>query len=382
MKKLAIVGILATVICFLLAFQRTGGPRDIPGNAFLDSIRALYQRPSKEWPRPFVDDSIRWQELTALPVSPYSRDSSLKEMAGLGKYLFFDPRLSGSNQISCASCHEPELGWSNGRTVGIGHDHQLGSRNVPSLFNAWYFKKFFWDGRADSLEQQAVAPISNELEMHEFPGKLEEELAEIPYYKEKFAQVFGKKAGISLNHIMKAIATYEKTISSRSAAFDLFMIGRYGAMTDQQVWGLHLFRTKARCMNCHNGPMFTDQEFHNIGLSYYGRKFEDLGLYKITHKKEDVGKFKTPSLRDVALTRPWMHNGLFDDLQGIVNLYDIGGARTKRKAEQVADTLFPETSPILKPLQLTKEEKEAVVAFLHSISSNTSYRVPRPVLPN
>ncbi|MFT3824430.1 MAG: cytochrome c peroxidase [Chitinophagaceae bacterium] len=381
MKKLVIVGSLATIVCCLLAFQRTETPQSVISSYFYDSLRALYERPVKDWPGPFVDDSIHWKELSALPASPYSKDSSLKDIVELGKYLFFDPRLSGSNQISCASCHEPELGWSNGRTVGVGHDHQLGTRNVPSLFNAWYAKKFFWDGRADSLEQQAVAPISNDLEMHEFPGKLEDELANVPFYKEKFTQVFGKKHPVTINHIMKAIAMYERTITSRPSPFDAFVTGKYTAMTDQQVWGLHLFRTKARCMNCHNGPMFTDEGFHNIGLAYYGRKYEDLGLYNITRKKEDVGKFKTPSLRDVALTRPYMHNGLFEDLEGIVNIYNVGGARTKRKPEQANDTLFPETSAILKPLQLTKEEKEAVVAFLHSISTSTSYRVPRPALP-
>ncbi|UYQ94480.1 cytochrome-c peroxidase [Chitinophaga horti] len=380
MKKMLVLSGIALVMFAGYAFTGTTMPDEPLAQSYLDSIRSLYARPVAEWPRAHVDDSIQFEEMAVLPPSPFAEDSSLKEMAALGKMLFFEPRLSGSNQISCATCHEPELGWSNGRTTGIGHDHALGERNVPSLFNVWQYKSFFWDGRVNSLEKQVLAPLSNDIEMHELPGALGEELARIPEYKQRFKSVFGGKT-IELEHVAEALAMYEKTITSRRAPFDAFVSGRYNAMSDQQVLGMHIFRTKARCMNCHNGPFFTDNKFHNIGLAYYQRKFQDLGLYNITHKKEDVGRFRTPSLRDVALTRPYMHNGLFDDLEGIVSLYNAGGARTKRKDSQIGDTLFPETSTILKPLGMTVQEREAVVAFLHAISTSTSYRVPRPQLP-
>lgn len=365
------------------AFTTPPTPDDkrIAWKSFSDSLRKWYQAPVDKWPRPVTDSSIQWVELGPLPESVIAGDSSLRPMVELGKFLFFDPRLSGSNQISCATCHEPELGWTNGRTTGIGHDHVAGSRNVPSLFNIGHLRDFFWDGRSPSLEQQAVAPISNDVEMHELPGQLEEELAAIPLYRKKFKEVFSTEQ-IHLDQITKAIATFEKSITSRKAPFDLFLEGKFKTMSDEQVYGLHIFRTKAGCMNCHNGPLFTDQQFHNIGLSYYGRKFEDFGRYAVTKRKEDVGKFRTPSLRDVMLTRPWMHNGLFDDIDGIINLYNAGGARPKPRNEQLKDSLFPTTSVLLKPLGLSAEEKKALAAFLQAISSNTSWRMPRPVYGN
>jgi cytochrome c peroxidase len=344
----------------------------------LDSIRRWYEQPIEKWPIPLVDASVNWKELGVLPASVLSRDSAAQPLVALGKLLFFDPRLSGSNQISCATCHEPELGWSNGRTTGIGHDHRSGNRNVPSLFNIGHFKEFFWDGRSPSLEKQVMAPLSNELEMHELPGALEEELLRIPLYRNEFKKVFGTST-IHLDQITQAIAAFEKSITSKKSAFDLFLEGRFSAMSDEQVLGLHVFRTKAGCMNCHHGALFTDQKFHNIGLSYYGRKFEDLGRYQVTGEKEDVGKFRTPSLRDVMLTRPWMHNGLFDDMEGIINLYNAGGARPQPREDQKNDTLFPTTSPLLKPLGLSLEEKKALVAFMEAISSKTPHRMPRPI---
>lgn len=344
----------------------------------LDSIRKWYEQPIEKWPQPLVDTAVEWKELEVLPASVLSRDSAAQSLVALGKLLFFDPRLSGSNQISCATCHEPELGWSNGRTTGIGHDHRSGNRNVPSLFNIGHFKEFFWDGRSPSLEKQVMAPLSNELEMHELPGALEEELLRIPLYRNEFKKVFGTST-IHLDQITQAIAAFEKSITSKKSAFDLFLEGRFSAMSDEQVLGLHVFRTKAGCMNCHHGALFTDQKFHNIGLSYYGRKFEDLGRYQVTGEKEDVGKFRTPSLRDVMLTRPWMHNGLFDDMEGIINLYNAGGARPKPREDQKNDTLFPTTSPLLKPLGLSLEEKKALVAFMEAISSKTPHRMPRPI---
>ncbi|MOA19415.1 Methylamine utilization protein MauG precursor [compost metagenome] len=143
---------------------------------------------------------------------------------------------------------------------------------------------------------------------------------------------------------------------------------------------MHLFRTKARCVNCHNGPLFTDNQFHNLGLTYYGREYEDLGRYEVTKLPEDVGKFKTPSLRDVMRTRPWFHNGLFDDMDGVLNMYNNGMPQPKPKPEQENDPLFPKTSPHIKKLGLTKEERDAVVAFLDAISSSP-FRILPPDLP-
>ncbi|EIM73104.1 methylamine utilization protein [Nitritalea halalkaliphila LW7] len=146
------------------------------------------------------------------------------------------------------------------------------------------------------------------------------------------------------------------------------MAGKQERMSDEALWGLHLFRTKAHCINCHNGPFFTDQKFHNLGLHFYGRTHQDLGRYAVTGDPADVGAFKTPSLRDVAFTAPYMHNGLFPHLEGVLNMYDAGMARPKPRPEFADDPLFPETSELLVKLSLTGAEKRALEAFLRSIS--------------
>ncbi|WP_295129254.1 cytochrome c peroxidase [uncultured Chitinophaga sp.] len=382
MKKVWIVGAIIAIAYTNIYFIHQGGNNYYANLA--DSLRIAYSQNPSLWPKADVDDSVAYHEIAMLPESPYfdraRTDSVFAARVELGKMLFFDPRLSGSNQISCGTCHEPEMGWSNGRSTAVGHDHQVGARNVPTLVNAWAAKSFFWDGRVNSLETQAMAPISNDIEMHMLPGQLPEKLGAIKGYRDLFRKAFNTKE-ITMEQVSDALADFQRTISSRRGRFDAFMSGNYKAMSDQEILGMHLFRTKARCMNCHNGPYFTDSEFHNLGLHYYGRdKYEDFGRYNITHKKEDVGKFKTPTLRDVAITRPWMHNGLFDDLGGIINLYNAGGSRPKPRPHVANDPLFPTTSAMLKKLDLTEVEKEAIVAFLHTLGT-TSYRINRPDLP-
>lgn len=346
----------------------------------IDSLRKWYSLSPDKWPSPFIDKGVKFSELGKLPDPPFTeRTDSVKEIAFLGKVLFFDPRLSGSNQISCSSCHAPDLNWTDGRQVAVGHDHMANNRNTPTLENIWFFKKLFWDGRAESLEEQAVSPISSDIEMHQDFKSLPKELKKIKGYTPLFSKAYGD-GKISENRILKALAVYQQTIVSRKADFDYFLDGNQKRMSDQQIFGLHLFRTKARCMNCHSGPLFTDGDFHNAGLAYYGRKYEDLGLYNITHKAEDVGKFRTPGLRNVLRTRPFFHNGLFDNIDGVMNMYNAGMPRTKRKPEQLNDPLFPETDVLLKPLGLTKEEKDAVIAFLESITTEP-WKVHPPELP-
>ncbi|RAV28492.1 hypothetical protein DN748_12790 [Sinomicrobium soli] len=160
----------------------------------------------------------------------------------------------------------------------------------------------------------------------------------------------------------------------------MFIQGDTSRLSDREVLGLHLFRTKARCINCHNSPLFSDNKFHNTGLTYYGRKYEDLGRYGHTGKKEDVGKFRTVTLREVARTAPYMHNGIFPHLRGVINLYDAGMPRPVRKPHQQRDSLFPETSPLLKKLHLTDDEKLSLRAFLLTLTSRARREAP-PGLP-
>ncbi|MFP4293565.1 MAG: cytochrome-c peroxidase [Cyclobacteriaceae bacterium] len=375
-KKLILI--FALLVFLLSTAWRLAGSG--PGEDFFLELRKLYSRPISEWPRPSIDPGVEWEELGVVPSSPVARDTMLQPIAALGKVLFFDPRLSGSNQISCSSCHDPELNWTDGRSVPIGHDHQQGKRNTPSLLNVWTQKSLFWDGRAGSLEEQALSAIVNPLEMHQDLELLPEELNRLEGYRQLFQEVYGKPS-ITKEEILHALGIFQQTITSRRSKFDRFIEGQYTALSDQALWGLHLFRTKGRCMNCHNGPLFTDQQFHNLGLTYYGRKYEDLGLYNISKKPEDVGKFKTPGLRDVMRTRPWMHNGLFDNIEGVLNMYNAGMPQPKPKEGQEQDPLFPKTSPLIRKLDLSLKERDAIIAFLESIST-VSYRINRPVPPH
>jgi cytochrome c peroxidase len=376
MKKVILFITVAFIFLLHISFNQAEENFD---HITADSLRLIYSKPPGQWPKPSIDPGIKWEELDILPPSPLPKDS-LKTMVELGKVLFYDPRLSGSNQISCISCHAPEMNWSDGRKVSLGHNQAANSRNSPSLENVWSVKKLFWDGRANSLEDQLTGPISSDIEMHQEIKKLPAKLSKIKGYSPLFLAAFGDKK-ITGPKIAKALATYQLSFTSRKSDFDYFLEGNKKRMTDQQIEGLHLFRTKARCMNCHNGALFTDGDFHNLGLSYYGRdKYEDLGRYTVTKKPEDVGKFKTPGLRNVLRTRPWFHNGLFDSIEGVLNMYSNGMPQPKRKPEQINDPLFPTTDPLIKRLDLTKEEKAAIIAFLNAITTEP-WGISNPVLP-
>lgn len=344
-----------------------------------DSLRQLYSRPISQWPKPNIDAGISYIEFAALPADSswllVDKDPKVK----LGQLLFFDPRLSQSNQISCSSCHDPEIGWGDARRVSLGNDHLLGSRNTPSLLNISIHKSFFWDGRSGSLEDQALNPIGTHHEMNMDPMKLPLKIASINGYKTHFKAAFGSEE-VTMPKILESIATFEKIIKSRQSKFDRFLHGNYKAMSDQEIAGLDLFRGKARCMNCHYGPYFTDEKFHNIGLSYYGRKYEDLGRYVVTKDPKDVGKFRTPILRDVMKTSPWMHNGLFDNIIGLINVYNSGMHQLDNKNKNPLDPLYPKTDSILQPLNLTESEKENLASFLNAITA-TQYKMHRPELP-
>lgn len=346
----------------------------------IEKLRKTYSSGDiSQWEKPELDEEViaDFQDIGVLPKIIFPENNPYSEAKKeLGKMLFFDPRLSKSKQISCASCHDPELAWGDGRTISYGHNRQTGKRNSPSLLNIGYHSVFFWDGRAASLENQALGPITDPVEMAATETISIKNIKKIKGYKPYFREAFGDEK-ITIERILKAIATYERTITSKKSKFDSFIEGKSDIFTDEEVIGLHLFRTKARCINCHNTPLFSNQKFHNVGLSYYGRTFEDLGKYNITHKKEDVGKFKTPSLREIGRTAPYMHNGLMPNLEGIIEMYNAGMPRVKPKENQKNDSLFPVTDPLLKKLNLTKKEQNALKAFLLTLSSSPR----REILP-
>ncbi|UZR97118.1 cytochrome-c peroxidase [Chondrinema litorale] len=371
MKKIFLISIIAYS---LFSFNRYYSLKDTPEN-----LRELYNSSPEKWPKPNIDNGVLFSELGPLPKMGYPKDNLYsREKNQLGKMLFFDPRLSKSGSIACASCHDPELGWADGRPQSFGHARRKGNRNSMSIINTGYYSSLFWDGRASNLEEQLLFPIQDHSEMNMSIDSLINNLNKITGYKSKFREVFGENT-IKIEYIQKALATFERSIVSRKSAFDAFLEGKSSALTDQQILGLHLFRTKARCINCHNGPFFTNQQFHNNGQSHLGRPSEDLGLYLISGDTADVGKFRTPSLRDVTFTGPWLHNGLLYQLEEVIGMYNIGMPQVIPKSHQESP-LYPEKSPLLKPLSLNKEEKEALIAFLESISSKP-YRLSIPKLP-
>ncbi|MCH4873753.1 MULTISPECIES: cytochrome-c peroxidase [Pseudomonas] len=334
-------------------------------------IAQLYRQPVAQWPAPQVDADVAWQEMAALPDhAPAPPENPFSEAkAELGKKLFNDPKLSRSGQIACASCHEADMAFADGRRVSFGHDRQNGRRNAPSLVMSGYSSQLFWDGRGGSLEQQAMHPIVDPVEMAFDIPQLLERLNTDAAYHDQFAQVFGD-GPITTERIGQALATFQRTLvkSTRNTPFEQLLRGRPQRMTDEQLYGLHVFRTKARCMNCHFGPALSDEQFHNVGLSYYGRaKYEDLGRYEVTRKPEDVGAFRTPSLRLVMKTAPWMHNGLFVNMEGTLAFYNMGMPRPRPNAQQVNDPLFPTTSERLKVLNMDKDELRALRSFLDTL---------------
>lgn len=372
---------LPSVILFILVIAF--GSFKVYQEFDLDDLRKRYSSGEySQWPKPELDAAVQpgFKDIGHLPEIDYPEDNPYSQAKKeLGKALFFDPRLSGSGQIACASCHDSELGWGDGRRVSYGHNRQLGRRNAMTLLNVAYADSLFWDGRSISLEDQVNFPVEDTLEMNFHVNLAVERIAEIPGYLPLFEEAYGTKE-VSEVKIKKAIATFERTIVSESTKFDRFISGDSAIYSDKEVLGLHLFRTKARCINCHNTGYFSDNQFHNTGLTYYGRKYEDLGLYEVTGKKDDVGKFRTGSLREISRTAPYMHNGLFPHLKGVVNMYNAGMPQPKRKSNQLNDSLFPQTSPLLKELHLNEVEKEALISFIKTLESRNKRENP-PKLP-
>jgi len=344
--------------------------------SYISHLRTIYSQPdASKWPAPTLDsliDKTKFEDIGSLPKKiPYPENnpySSAKK--NLGKFLFFDGRLSKTGQIACASCHHPELAWTDNIMRSIGHNRQNNSRNSMTIKNVAFAKTLFWDGRAASLEEQASMPISDPKEMNTHIDIAVENINKIASYKPWFKDAFGDEE-VTADRIFKAIATFERTQVSRNSKFDKFIKGKKEVFTDEEVLGMHLFRTKARCINCHNTAYFSDNQFHNDGQTLFGSKNEDFGRYNKTKLKEDIGKFKTPTLREVSNTGPWMHHGHFLSLLDIVFLYNLGNPAPiqKRYLGTPRDSLIPTTSPIIKKLNLSKEEISAVVAFIKTLST-------------
>jgi cytochrome c peroxidase len=273
------------------------------------------------------------------------------ERVELGKMLFFDPRLSGSNWISCASCHNPLLGWSDGLPTGVGDGMRALGRKTPSLVNSGFNTINMWDGRAPTLEAQAWTPMLDSAEMHGSQEAILVKLKAIPGYVTAFEKAYPGE-GITKETIGKAIASFERTIISRDSPFDRWVAGEDSALSDSAKRGFALFTGKANCTACHQGSNFTDQGFHNLGL----KGSADPGRFAIVPVRISRGAFKTPTLRDVTLTAPYMHNGAYRTLDEVIDHYDRGG-----DAKENLD-------PNMRPLGLTDQEKRDLVEFLKGLT--------------
>jgi cytochrome c peroxidase len=262
----------------------------------------------------------------------------------MGRRLFHDRRLSRDRSIACRSCHDPDRAFSDGRPVAIGIGRQVGRRSAPALINRGYGRAFFWDGRATTLEEQVLQPIQD-------PKEMDMTLAEV-----------SARVGLPSDEIARALASYVRSILSGNSRFDRFANGDRRALSPEQREGLGVFRGKGNCTSCHVGPNFTDERFHNTGIAWRDGSLQDEGRSAVTGKPEDRGAFKTPTLREIARTAPYMHDGSLVSLEDVVEYYDRGGNAN------------PALDSELRPLKLTAAEKRSLVGLLQALSGTISGR--------
>ena len=307
----------------------------------------------------------------------------------LGRRLYFDKRLSADGTVSCATCHDPQKGFADGRAVAVGIKNQTGARNSPTVLYTGFNEVQFWDGRAPTLEEQAKQPLVNPVEMgqpsHDAVVKA---VAALPEYGEGFTAAFGSRE-VTIERIAQAIASFERTLAPFTAPFDRFLAGEKQAISDSAKRGFTLFQGKARCVTCHefnaSFPYFTDNKFHNIGVAMKGNfeplarqaqsisghgavsqeselahkaGFEALGRWIVTRQPKDIGAFKTSGLRDIALSAPYMHDGSIKTLEEVMDFYNKGGESN------------PNLDGGIRPLNLTKEEIADVIAWMQSLTDD------------
>ncbi len=288
-----------------------------------------------------------------------------KEKIELGRLLFFDKRLSKNDTIACASCHLPEKGFTDGKPVSTGINKLKGGRSAPASINRVYSKAQFWDGRAETLEEQSIGPFVSPVE-HGFTNhdEMVAKMKKVAGYRKLFQEIFGRD--IVIADVGKAIAGFQRTILSGNSAVDKYDLGGdEQALSESARRGLELFRGKARCTRCHSGFNFTDEKFHNLGIGW-DTNTVDLGRYMVTKNPEDIGAFKTPTLREIARTAPYMHDGRFKTLEEVVEFYNQGGIKN------------PHQDNTIIPLELTETEKKDLVAMLRSLNGDGWQHVKAP----
>ena len=268
--------------------------------------------------------------------------------------------MSGNNKISCSSCHIPNLVWTDQKPTPAGFENKEIDRNTPTILDSGFNKSQFWDGRANSLEEQALIPIQNPVEMNLSLTKLVEKLSADPKYPPLFKKAFGETT-ITPQRVAQAIATFERTIKTKETFYDRYRQGDKSAMSSSALRGMNLFFGKAKCSICHNGPRFTDNQFHNIGVELPSHEEKDVGRERVTRENFHVRAFKTPGLRYTSLTGPYMHNGSIKTLAEVVEFYDSGGKDD------------PFKSPFISPMGLSANEKKDLVEFLKTLDPVEPY---------
>ncbi len=281
----------------------------------------------------------------------------------LGKKLFFDPLLSQDYSISCASCHKPEFAFADTLPFSNGVAGKKTTRNVPSVMNVMYREVYFWDGRANTLEEQAIFPIENPLEMNLKISEAVKRLNASKEYVAYFKKIFQSKP--NKQNLAEALAEFERTLETSTTSFDKFAKGDSSAISESAKRGQFLFNEKGHCFDCHFGPDFTGDEFKNIGL-YNAQELNDAGRFDFTHVETDKGKFKVPGLRNVALTAPYMHNGMFKTLREVIDYY----SEPKKFVQNAINTDKITTSGF----HLTEQEILDLEAFLISLT-DSSFRI-------
>jgi cytochrome c peroxidase len=294
---------------------------------------------------------------TGFPYPDIPEDNPLTTASvQLGKALFFDPRLSRDGTVSCVTCHLPELAFSDGAALSTGIDGRMGVRNSPSLGNVAYHADLFRDGGVPTLEQQVIAPIHDPVEMDHDIQVAAAALREVEPYKRLSMLAYGRPLDAWV--LSRAIANYERTLISGWSRWDRWMNGEATAMTDAEVRGWQLFSSaELNCTACHGGFDFSDHGFHNIGQYL---EYEDPGRERISLQAGDFGKFKTPSLRNVARTPPYMHDGTMATLEEVLDHFASGGLP------------HPNRSPLLQTFVLDAQEKADLVAFLNALNDERS----------
>jgi cytochrome c peroxidase len=290
-----------------------------------------------------------------------------KEKVELGRLLFFDKRLSANNTIACASCHIPALAFTDGQPVSTGINSQQGGRSAPTAINRGFSTAQFWDGRAATLEDQSIGPFANLIE-HGFAShdELIKKINSIKGYKKLFSDVYGKKK-LTKENVGRAIAAFQRTLISGNSPFDRFDYdGDQKAISESAKRGKNLFFDKARCNLCHMGTNFSDEKFHNIGIGWDDSDTLDLGRYRVSKNEKDLGAFKTPTLREITKTAPYMHDGRFATLEDVIKHYNKGGVKNPFLDNQVI------------PLNLSDLEIKDLLSMLRSLEGEGWQHVKAP----